>query len=204
MRCQIASVIVASVLFAGCASNGLEIPGEHERLNKNICSEYYAIAEGYAGLKNYTKAAEYYKLAMRDKNIRITAYYKMGRSYALAKDWDNALAVFQNLQKRDPGNQEISESIAYISAMKGDTDTALLQYKHLCDEYPDEQTILENYIALLITDGKGEIAESELALLKNKFPDSKKISDYADKIAALVESPQAKNTSPAPAPAPAK
>ena len=179
---------VFSLLGISCASDtGFTVPGEKQVILSNLANEYYSIAEGYFGIKNYTKAIEYYKLAMRDENLYLTAFYKLARAYALAKDWENALQAYKTLLERDPQNNSLILSVAYITAMSGKTDEAIIQYKELKEKNPYDQTILENYIALLIFVGRGEDAETEYFVLKEKFPDSSQLQTYSQKIAELVD-----------------
>ena len=185
-----AFLFLCVTVLTGCAaSGGLLVPGQNKIILKNLATEYYNVAEGYMGVKNYAKATEYYKLAMREESLYLTAYYKLGRAYALAKDWDNALPIYQDLLSRDRENGELRSSIAYITAMKGDTDEAFLQYRALLETYPEEQTYLENYISLLVDAGRGELAEEQFFILKEKFPDSALVSSLAPKIAELVDNP---------------
>ena len=182
----------AGILFllplSSCTSQyGLNVPGQSRIIIKNLSIEYYNIAEAYVENKNYAKAAEYYKLAMRDKALYAQCFYKMGRAYALAKDWENAYSVYSELLERDKENTDLRLSLIYIKAMKGDVDEALLDYKALFEAYPNNQTVLENYISLLVETGKGELAEKQLAVLKATFPDSKLISTLTPKIAELVD-----------------
>ncbi len=179
-----------ALLAGGCAaSGGMLVPGQQKIILQNLALEYYTVAEAYAGVQDYAKAAEYYRHAMRDEKLHLTAYYKLGRSYALAKDWDNALPIYEDLLSRDPENTELVASRAYIMAMSGDTDEAFRQYQDLIAKNPNEQSFLENYVALLVDSGRGELAETQFFLLKEKFPDSKMISSLAPKIAELVDNP---------------
>ena len=179
-----------ALLAGGCAaSGGMLVPGQQKIILQNLAVEYYTVAEAYAGVQNYAKAAEYYQRAMRDKTLYLTAYYKLGRTYALAKDWDNALPIYEDLLSRDPENAELAASRAYIMAMSGNTDEAFRQYQDLIAKNPNEQSFLENYVALLVDSGRGELAEAQFFLLKEQFPDSKMISSLAPKIAELVDNP---------------
>ncbi|MCR5724604.1 MAG: tetratricopeptide repeat protein [Treponema sp.] len=181
-------IFALCIAFSSCTSQyGLNVPGQSRIIIKNLSIEYYNVAEAYAENKNYAKAAEYYKLAMRDKALYLQAYYKMGRSYALAKDWDKAYDVYADLLQRDKDNTDLKLSLIYIKAMKGDVDEALRDYQALFERFPNNQTVLENYISLLVETGKGELAEKQLAVLKTTFPDSKLISTLAPKIAELVD-----------------
>ena len=163
------------------------VPGQNRIILQNLSIEYYNVAEAYFNLKNYSKAIEYYKLAMRDENLYAQAYYKLGRSYALGSDWTNAMKVFEELKSRDPENSEIEASIAYINVMSGNIDAAAVQYRDLIEKYPNEQTFLENYLALLLDTGRGELAEKQYVLLKERFPDSKLVSSLSQRIAEIVD-----------------
>ena len=63
-----------------------------------------SIGDAYLDLKKYDKAIQYYQKAMESKSLYWTAYYKLGRSYALAKKWSEAKNVYYKLLKRDPEN----------------------------------------------------------------------------------------------------
>ena len=174
--------------FTCCAaSGGVLVPGQSRLILQNLAVEYYNVAEAYLGVKNYTKAIEYYKLAMRDENLYYQAYYKLGRAYALSGDWKNALPVYRALLERDPENSELEASIAYINAMSGNVDEAFLQYQALLEKHPNNQPFLENYLSLLVDCGRGELAERHYFLLKEKFPDSKLVSSLATRIAEMTD-----------------
>ncbi len=198
---KIIFLLSISFFFLSCSSN-LRIPGESNILIKNICSEYYSIAEGYTNIKNYKKAAEYYKLAMRDKSLKPSASYKLARSYALAKDWENAEKTYIELLKIDNDNSEIKASLAYIHGMKGDTELALKEYEELIIANPNIQTYLENYINLLIFTKKMDIAEEQIEILKQRFPESVSIKDFSKKLQDYKQSIEKKSSSEAPSETP--
>ena len=183
----IPAIFVLGFSFFSCASNELRVPGETELILKNISTEYYNIAEGYMDIKKYDKAAEYYKLAMRHKELNLPAYYKLARAYALAKNWDKASECYDELLKLDPENTMLKISIAYITAMSGNVDEGILQYKKLLEDNPYDQNLLESYVALLINVGRGEDAEESFFLLKEKFPDNKQLSSFAQQLDELVD-----------------
>lgn len=183
----IPAILVLGFSFFSCASNELRVPGETELILKNISTEYYNIAEGYMDIKKYDKAAEYYKLAMRHKELNLPAYYKLARAYALAKNWDKASECYDELLKLDPENTMLKISIAYITVMSGNVDEGILQYKKLLEDNPYDQNLLESYVALLINVGRGEDAEESFFLLKEKFPDNKQLSSFAQQLDELVD-----------------
>lgn len=175
-----------SFLFLSCEST-FKIPGESRTILKNIAIEYYNIAEGYVGIKNYAKASEYYKLAMRDSELYLSSYYKLARAYALAQNWDSAMECYKELLSRDPDNVNLKISIAYITAMRGENDEAIEQFRKLNDENPYVQSILENYITLLLFVGRAEDSEKLYFTLKEKFPDSSKIKEFSQKLTELTD-----------------
>ncbi|MCR5123724.1 MAG: tetratricopeptide repeat protein [Treponema sp.] len=178
--------LFSSFFFLSCEST-FRIPGESRTILKNIAVEYYNIAEGYVGIKNYSKACEYYKLAMRDEELYLSSYYKLARAYALAQNWDSAKECYEELLSRDSENVNLKISIAYITAMRGENDEAIEQFRNLNEENPYVQSILENYITLLLFVGRAEDAEKLYFTLKEKFPDSSKIKDFSQKLTESID-----------------
>ena len=139
------------------------------------------------GIKKYDKATEYYKLAIRNKDLYLTAYYKLARSYALAKDWENAMKAYEYLLSLDKDNSMLKTSIAYITVMRGDVDSGILQYRDLLEKNPYDENLLESFVALLINVGRGEDAEESFFALKEKFPDNKQITTFAQQLSEIVD-----------------
>lgn len=177
-------------------SNALRVPGESAIVSKNIASEYFAIADAYLDLKKYDKAAQYYKLAMKDRSLRLGAYYKLARSYALAKDYSSAEECYKNLLELDPENKDLRISLAYVKGMGGKTDEALSLYMELSQEYPNDSSVLENYISILLFLGMAEKAEEQYYILEEKFPDNSNLKTLADKIDAEIDNPGASSSQP--------
>lgn len=176
-------IVLFSLTACKTSSNfAFYLPNEENVIKTNIASEYYNIAKAYAELKKYDKAIEYYKLAMRDKNLKAGAYYQLGRMYALSKNWNEAEKVFLNLLKRDSENLALKKSLAYIFALNGKTKKSLEMYSRLFQDNPDDSEILVNYIAVLLSDNRTEEAQGQLLLLKQRFPDNSSIEKLQEKI----------------------
>lgn len=173
------------LVMQGCSTVG--VPGEGKVVLRNIATEYYSIAEGYFGMKNYSKAAEYYERAMKDESLRVASFYKMARSYAMAQNWEKAAPCYDELLSQDPDNLNLKVSVAYIAAMRGDTDSALSQFKSLCEENPYEEQVLENYVALLLFVGRAEDAEVGYRKLKATFPENSKLKDFSQQLSELAD-----------------
>lgn len=180
-------ILLSSFSFLSCASSSLRVPGETALILKNLASEYFTVAEGYMEIKNYSKAIEYYKLAMRNDDLYLSAYYKLARCYVFAKDWDNAIKSYKYLLDLDKDNTALKASLAYITAMQGNIDDAIMQYKALVDKNPYDENLLESYVALLINVGRGEDAEASFFVLKEKFPDNKQVASFAQQLAEIVD-----------------
>lgn len=178
-----AGILFSSFLFFSCqTSNALKVPGESALIVKNISSEYFSIAEAYSNLRNYDKAIVYYKLAMKNKSLRLNAYYKLARVYALSKDYENAAKCYKDLLALDPENKDLRLSLAYVKAMGGKTEEAILDYQELSQKYPEDSSVLENYINILLFNGRIEEAQSQCAILEEKFPDNANLKTLKDKI----------------------
>lgn len=182
----IASLCLA---FVSCKTVRFVIPGERKVAVNNIYIEYYNIAEEYFKIPNYKKAAEYYLKAVYNKEIANAAYFKAGRSYALANDWEKALTVYLEIQKHDKENASVKESIAYIYAMAGDFEKSERLYLELISTNPEIARILVNYTIVLVTLEKYNEAAEQLAKIKEKFPDEEKISALDQKITAALNPP---------------
>ena len=122
---------------------------------------------------------------MVNKNLYWTAYYKLGRSYALSKKWKEAKKVYFDLLKRDPENISVRMSLAYITAMEGDLDSAEEIYKSLWNNNSDNSEILVNYINVLIANNNVSEAKNLIKTLKEKFQENKNIESFEKKIEEL-------------------
>ena len=140
------ALLSAVIVLASCASNPVvPVPGQKEVQKRNIYVEYYNLGESYFKLENYSKAAEYYELALNKKDQYWAAYYKLGKCYVYSSNWNSALPVYKNILKRDPENSSIKASLAYIYSMQGDFTNSISIYEDLILQQPDNQEFLENY-----------------------------------------------------------
>ncbi len=168
---------------ADSLSESIRIPGESAVREKNITAEYFAIAVSYEEVKNYSKAIEYYKLAMKNEEQKNSAYYKIGWCYAMNKEWEKAREIYEAQLKIDSENTNLKASLAYITAMCGNLREAIVAYKELSSANPTSVDYLKNYIYVLMADGKYEIADEQFAILKETFPDDSDIADIQTKLA---------------------
>ena len=181
-----AAVLLAALLIVSCKTGAhFPIPGEASVTRSSLAAEYMAVADAYAELEKYDKAAPYYKRAMQDESLYWTALYKLGRMYALAKNWNEAEKIYKRLLERDAQNVSIRMSLAYIQAMSGDLEGAKAAYKTLVDENVQNETVLVNYIAVLLSQKDMAGAEEAIALLKERFPESASLADYEKRLTDL-------------------
>lgn len=183
MKNPLVFVLLFSTLFFSCASSAhVVIPGEGEVIKNNIASEYMTIADSYNELGKYDKAISYYQLAMKNKNLYWSCYYKLGRCYAMNKNWTEARKVYNRLYKRDKENLNLKLSHAYIYAMEGKFKTSQDIYGLLIKENPSNVEILVNYIDVLIADKKYDEAYYNVLKLKENFSDNTSIAEFEKKI----------------------
>jgi tetratricopeptide (TPR) repeat protein len=176
--------IAFALCFTGCLT-GL-VPGENGKILQNLASEYYGIGQGYAELKKYDKAIEYYKLARRNVEFRKPADYQLARMYALSSKWADAEKAFKDLLRLDPDNTDLSASLAYISAQSGKLKEAEKAYKSLVEKNPQNEQLLENYIRTLKANDKADDATAQLAVFTELFPDSKSLDSLKELITTVA------------------
>ena len=185
------AALMAIFLLAlvSCSTTQFLVPCARKVAIGNIYVEYYNIADEYAKIPNYTKAAEFYLKAASNKQISNAAYFKAGRCYALAKNWEKALEVYLEIQKHDKDNLSVKESLAYIYAMNNDFEKSERLYLELITTNPDVAQALVNYTIVLVTLEKYEEASKQLDVIKEKFPDEEKIPSLEEKITAALTPP---------------
>ena len=184
-----AAAAIFCLAFVSCKTTNFFIPGAKKAELESIYVEYYNIAEEYSKIPNYQKAAQFYVKATADKSFSNAAYFKAARSYALAKDWNNALDIFLKIQKKDKDNVSVKESLAYIYAMSGDYEKSERLYLEVISENPDLPQASINYAIVLTTLEKFQEAAAELERIKAKFPDEEKIPALEEKINAALNPP---------------
>ncbi|MCQ2240602.1 tetratricopeptide repeat protein [Treponema sp.] len=175
-----------SLVSCGTLSK-VRIPGETKLIQRNISEEYFSIAETYKGQSNYSKAIEYYTLALDNKELHESAFYQIALCQVYSKNWAPARKSFVKLLKKDPENSSLKMSLAYIEAMCGNLKKAGKMYEFICSERPDDSEPLVNYINVLIAAEKYDKAKEKLELLENKFPDEEHLDNLKKKITELTE-----------------
>ncbi len=184
-------------LFVSCKTAAFYIPGEKSMRVKNLYVEYYNLAEEFYSLKKYDKAIQYYKLATAYKEVRVSAFYKLGLCYALNKNWTESEAIFSRLLKRDSKNVTLLCDYAYVLAQSSQFEQAEQVYISILASNPDLHKIRVNYITVLMADKKFSSAKTELDLLKQKNPDVEEIKNLekqlAEEFEKLEDDPKQKN-----------
>lgn len=179
---------ITSLSFVSCGSiNSFRIPGESKLISRNISEEYFSIAEVYKNQENYTKAIEYYTLALKDKTFFDIAYYQIALCHVYNKNWGTAKKYFVNLLKKESSNSSLKMSLAYIEAMSGNLQKAEKMYEHICLERPNDPEPLVNYINVLIAEKKYVKANEKLNILETKFTDEENIDVLKKKIQEFLE-----------------
>lgn len=161
-----------AILFSGAAilASCALIPGYTSA--SDVAAENLAIADGYAGLSKYDKAAQYYKKAERVKVYRNAARWGLARSRAMTGDWAAAAELLEGLHRQDSTNRLVSEAYAYALVKNGSTDEGLSLYSSIRASSPDDADAAVNYAEALSLAGKWEDALSAINEIREKFPDA--------------------------------
>jgi tetratricopeptide (TPR) repeat protein len=75
--------------------------------------------------------------------------------------------------KRDPDNNSLKVSIAYIYAMSGDTDKAVKIYTELVEKNLENDEYMQNLIAVYIAKKDYETSVKYFETFQQTFPDNK-------------------------------
>lgn len=171
------------LLFFSCNTTAhLPVPGESGIKKRTISNEYLTIADTFYDLEKFDKAITYYTLAMKNKNIYWTCYYKLARSYAMSKNYTEARKMFLTLLKRDKENVNLRLSLAYLYAMEGKLSKAEVLYAYIWSENKENPDTLVNYIDVLIASEKYQKAGTYLNILKELFSDNSNIKTFEAKL----------------------
>ena len=164
-------------------------------LEEDLAGEYFSIAQGYAELKNYSKATDYYLKAEKSEKYKNAAQYNLAQVYALQNEWENCLKYIEPLYKQAPENIKISTAYAYALASSGKEEKALLIYEKIYLEDKETPEYFFNYVRILILVKKYEKAKELLNESKEKFTqedDKKTISELEKEIEKLLNPPELK------------
>ncbi|UTY33510.1 tetratricopeptide repeat protein [Treponema putidum] len=190
MRKNIFIIILGILLFASFTQ--LFAKGSIE---EDLAGEYFSIAQGYAEIKNYPKAADYYLKAAKSEKYKNAAQYNLAQVYSLQNDWENCLKYIEPLYKKAPENIKLSTAYAYALASSGKEEKALLIYEKIYLEDKETPEYFFNYVRILIIVKKYEKAKELLNESKEKFTqddDKKTISELEKEIEKLLNPPELK------------
>ena len=167
-------------------------------LEEDLAGEYFSIAQGYAELKNYSKATDYYLKAEKSEKYKNAAQYNLAQVYALQNEWDNCLKYIEPLYKQAPENIKLSTAYAFALASSGKEEKAFLIYEKIYLENKETPEYFFNYVRILIIVKKYERAKELLNESKEKFTqedDKKTISELEKEIEKLLNPPELKKDS---------
>lgn len=161
-------IALFAILSASCATVAR---------NQEMCEEYFAIAEGYAGISKYEKALDYYRKAITCKPLENASAYGIGRMSALLGNWDDAIDSFYTLYSKEPDNSIVAFAYAFSLASGGKTDLALEMYKKNYEKDTENPKLARDYAEILVLSGKYQECLDQITLIKEKFPDSDAVKD---------------------------
>lgn len=142
------------------------------RIQKELATEYFTIAEGYADISRYDKAIEFYNKALAQKEFVNASKYGLGRMYSLSGKWKEACASFSELYTQEPENDLISTAYAYALVSNGQTSEALEIYEVVWKRNDEDPSAIRNYAEILYLSGRYSETLSYIDALKEKYPDS--------------------------------
>jgi|GEM_PF-532163 tetratricopeptide (TPR) repeat protein len=102
----------------------------------DLAKEYAALGDAYFELKRYDKAEEAYRRAADLDPLLAVNSYQLARTYAESAQYDKALTILQDLDKRDSGNILVLNLKAYVLLRQGKADEAAQAYQRVLELTP--------------------------------------------------------------------
>ncbi|MBN2737591.1 MAG: tetratricopeptide repeat protein [Spirochaetales bacterium] len=109
-----------------------------------IAKEYYNLGNGYYKLGKIEESMNYYQIALSYDPSLSAARFNLCYAYIDKKDFESAEVQARQLQKLNPGNDEINNVLAYILSQKDQIDEALAIYAEVLERAPENITALNN------------------------------------------------------------
>ena len=126
-------------------------------------------------------------MSLRSLQCDGAVHYTSSKSESYSSNWNEALPMYETMLKRDPENNSLKASLAYIYIQQGQLKKAGDYYSSLLEIDPLNEKYLENYLAILMPDSKSyfnnkEKIEESLENLKSNFPNNKNAESFQNKI----------------------
>lgn len=149
-------------------------------LKKELATEYLELADAYAEVKRYDKAADFYERAARHENYYNVTRYKLARVYALAGKWQETIAVLEPLFAQEPDNLLISNAYAFALLSAGENEKALPIYERNYLENTQDPVQARNYAEMLFLAERYEDARGIIAKMREEYGDAEYLTDLDD------------------------
>ncbi len=125
--------------------------------------------------RNWSKAAQYYDLAVRGGVTDADVLYNLAVSHQQAGDVNRAFAAMERYVKARPNDSKSLMQLAALAEKKGDTAKAKEVYERLVRNNPQNRDALLRLIAVLEKSGDKKGLESAYEKLAQQQPDNKTV-----------------------------
>ncbi len=149
--------------------------------NADVSEAFFLLGEIAVVQEDFETALKYYGESLNRGNLEgwhLEACYGMGWCLLKLKKCDEAVHVFENVRRLDPGEtlaKRVDLSLCRARLLKGENDAAIVALKEYVDRYPGDSTIPEaRYLIAeaLANSEKYNPAIQEYDQLASMFPDS--------------------------------
>jgi tetratricopeptide (TPR) repeat protein len=140
-----AFILLACLVFAGCASTGQ---------NRDVAVEYFNAGNAYFAIGRYDKAVELYRDALRIDPGLADAGYNLALALVRLQKADEAVPILTGLLSKDPKNVAVMAVLGWAYHIGGREDEALAQYDALLALSPENRDAWYNSGLILWRSGK--------------------------------------------------
>lgn len=128
-------ILLLALLFSSCQSSGVKL---------ELARDYYNIANAYSDLKEYEKAASYYKRALDLDPAINQAAFNLARTSLEIEEYDFAIKLLSDLEKKDGANLMILEMLGFSWYQAGNEEKAAQYYRKSLEIDPADVRSLYN------------------------------------------------------------
>ena len=159
-------------------------------IRQELAAEYLELADAYAAVEKYQKAATFYERAAKHPGFFNATQYKLARMYALLGKWADAVLVLEPLYLQEPDNILLSNSYAFALVSSGQLEKAFPIYERNYNENKANPVQALNYAEILLLAERYDDATATIAVLREQFGDVEpmnSLDDLEKRIKSAVE-----------------
>ena len=163
-------------MLKGRSDKAVEEFSKAIRYNPQYSQAFFQLASVYESEGSLEKACDVYQELMRiDPTMMVEAECRLAKVYSRLGKWQQAVACFNSVIGKNPGNADAHYGLATIYRLRNDKERALRAYQQAVE---CNAQLFEAHYALAVLyyiDGKFSHARTHAARAAERFPSARKL-----------------------------